>query len=137
MMRPKQSIKMIAEGYAQRIWNEKDLSAIDDFFHQDVIVHSLLGDFHGQESMRRIVQAWLTGFPNLTVEHNDVISDRDLVMIHWKAKGTHQGEFKGIKPTGKPVSYAGVTIYRIEDEKIIEYWAYLDMQHLLNQISQN
>lgn len=55
-------------------------------------------------------------------------------MIQWRAQGTQSGEFKGIKPTGKSISYEGVTIYKIFHNKITEYWAYLDKDHLLNQI---
>jgi len=32
------------------------------------------------------------------------------------------------------VSYSGVTVYRIKNGQIIEYWAYLDMQYMLSQI---
>lgn len=127
--------KMVAESYAHRIWDEKDLSAVDDLLHQKIVIHSLLGDFHGPESMKKVVLAWLFGFPDLTVKNTAVICDQDLVAIHWQARGSHQGEFKGLKPTGKDVSYAGVTIYRVNEAKIIEYWAYIDMQHLLKQIS--
>ena len=85
--------------------------------------------------MKKIVQSWLTGFPDLVVKNTAIICENDLVVIHWHARGSHQGEFKGIKPTGKTVDYAGATIYRIQEEKIIEYWAYVDMQHLLMQIA--
>lgn len=131
----KSNVKTIAEDYAQRIWNKKDLSALDELLHKEVVIHSLLGDFHGIEAMRKVVQAWLAGFPDLTVKNSAVIAENDIVALQWQAQGTHKGEFKGKKPTGKRVSYAGVTIYRIQNSKITEYWAYLDMQHLLDQIS--
>lgn len=63
-----------------------------------------------------------------------IIAENDLVSIQWSATGTHSGEFKGKSPSGKSVSYCGATVYRIKNSQIIEYWAYLDMQHLLNQI---
>lgn len=128
------SIKKIAEEYANKIWNDKDISTIDKLVHQNVVIHSLLGDFHGTKAMKDIVQAWLKGFPDLQVYNDIVISENDIVSIQWRANGTHQGEFKGRQPTGKPVSYSGVTVYRIKNNQIIEYWAYLDMQHLLGQI---
>jgi len=131
----KEANKAIAEVYAHRIWDDKDLSAINELLDQKCIIHSSLGDFHGPESMEKVVQAWLIGFPNLAVKNTAVICDKDLVVLQWQAQGTHQGEFKGIKPTGKLVSYAGVTIYRISQSKISEYWSYLDMQYLLKQIS--
>ncbi|QLH35915.1 MAG: ester cyclase [Parachlamydiaceae bacterium] len=128
------SKKQIAESYAHRIWDLKDLSAIDDLMHKDIILHSLLGDFKGKESMRNVIQAWYEGFPDLKVENLSILSENDQVVIHWKASGRHQGEFKGIPASGKKVSYAGVTIYRIQEDKISEYWAYLDLAHIFQQI---
>jgi predicted ester cyclase len=128
------SNKEVAEEYANKIWNDKEINTIDRLVHQNVLIHSLLGDFYGTKAMRDVVQAWLKGFPNLRVDNHIIIGEADLVSIQWQAKGTHQGEFKAIKPTGNPVSYSGVTVYRMNEGKIVEYWAYLDMQHLLGQL---
>lgn len=127
--------KTIAVEYAHRVWDKKDLKAIEDLLHKDVIIHSTLGDFHGHDSMKKVVQSWLIALPDLIVKNLAVVHENDLVAIHWQARGTHNGEFKGRRPTGKPVSYSGVTMYRVKNGKIVEYWAYLDMQHIFNQIS--
>ncbi len=128
------SSKEIAEEYAHQVWNDKEICAVDRFVHQDAVIHSLLGDYHGTKAMKKVIQAWLKGFPDLRVDNDVIISENDLVSIQWRAKGTHSGEFKDRKPTGKPVTYSGVTVYRIKDGQIVEYWAYLDMQHLLSQL---
>lgn len=130
----KSSIKEIAEKYANTVWNAKEISIIDRLVHPDVLIHSLLGDFKGVQAMKEVVQAWLKAFPDLSVRNELIISENDLVSIQWNAKGTHKGEFKGRKPKGKPVSYSGVTMYRIKNDQIVEYWAYLDMHHLFGQI---
>jgi predicted ester cyclase len=124
----------IAKTYARRIWDDKDLSAIDEFIHPKCVIHSLLGDFHGPDFMKKVVQAWLIGFPDLTVKNTSILCEEDMVVIYWQAQGSHQGDFKGIKPTGKQVFYTGVTIYRLKQSKITEYWVYLNMQQLINQI---
>lgn len=129
------AIQQLAETYAHRVWDDKDLTAIDEWIHPNCVIHSLLGNFYGPESMKNVVQAWLKGFPDLVVKNSSVICDRDLVAIQWQAHGSHQGEFKGIKPTGKSISYAGITLYRISQDRIIEYQAYLDMKYLLDQIN--
>jgi predicted ester cyclase len=98
------------------------------------VIHSVLGDFYGVSAMKEVVQAWLKGFPDLSVANDLVIFENDLVSIQWRAKGSHKGTFKGLVATNKPITYSGITVYRIKDSKIIEYWAYLDMQHLLSQI---
>lgn len=128
------SVKEVAEEYANKIWNKKEISIIDRLLHKDVLIHSLLGVFQGTQAMKEVVQAWLKSFPDLSVKNELIISENNLVSIQWSANGTHKGEFKGRKPTGKSVSYSGVTIYRIKNGQIVEYWAYLDMQHLLGQI---
>ncbi len=126
--------KEIVENYADSVWNKKDLNVIDQIIHEKTLIHSLLGNYYGPNAMKQVVQAWLKGFPDLQVKNIGTFTDDDKVALQWEAFGTHQGEFKGIAPSGNAVSYSGVTIYRISEGKIIEYWAYLDMQHLLDQI---
>lgn len=127
-------IKRVAETYAHRVWHDKDMGAIDDLIHSDCVIHSLLGDFRGPEAMKTVVQAWLKAFPDMQVKNTAVITEKDLVVIQWQARATHQGDFKGIAATKKSVAYAGVTIYRISRDQIVEYWAYIDMKHLLDQL---
>lgn len=129
-----ETIKKVAEEFTHRVWNKKEFSVIDELFHPEGVIHSLFGDSHGAESMKRVVHNWLRGFPDLQVKTRAVAVEKDMAMIHWEARGTHEGEFKGVHPTGKKVFYAGVTVYHIVEGKIVEYWAYLDMQQLLSQI---
>lgn len=129
------TVKEIAKQYSEGIWDKKDLSSIEKFLDQHVLIHSLLGKFYGHDAMREVVVAWQKAFPDLQVNNNTIIEENDIAVIHWEANGTHLGEFKGIQPSGKKISYSGVTIYRILNEKIIEYWAYLDMHHLMKQLS--
>jgi predicted ester cyclase len=50
------------------------------------------------------------------------------------ARGTHQGEFMGIAPTGKPVSFSAIDVVRIADGKIVERWSQADNLALLQQL---
>ena len=128
------TVKDIALEYSLRIWDKKDLSAIDELMSSQVVIHSLLGDFYGTEAMKNVVEAWLRAFPDLRVQNQHVVAENNLVMIHWKASGSHLGVFKGVPPTGKTVSYAGATLFEIQNDKIAQYWAYLDINHILSQI---
>jgi hypothetical protein len=40
--------------------------------------------------------------------------------VEWTARATHTGAFRGIPPTGKQLSYAGMNIYCVEGGKIAE-----------------
>jgi predicted ester cyclase len=126
--------KCPAESYALKIWNDKDLSAIEEFLDPDIVIHSLLGEFKGPSKMKEVVQSWLSAFPDLKVNNTHILRQNDLVVMHWRAEGKHQGPFKGHSPTGKKVSYPGVSLYKVKNNKVIEYWAYVDMNHLLSQL---
>ena len=123
----------IAQTYAQKVWEDRDPDAFN-YVAENVTIHSLLGDYTGKEALKNVVKAWLEAFPDLKVTNQHVIAQDDRVCIHWSAVGTHKGPFKGIQPTEKQVSYAGVTLYQIKDQKITSYWAYIDMQYLVGQL---
>jgi predicted ester cyclase len=40
-------------------------------------------------------------FPDFRSVIEDQIAEGDKVVTRWRASGTHQGEFRGIAPTGK------------------------------------
>jgi hypothetical protein len=53
---------------------------------------------------------------------DEMIAERDRVMVRWTFRGTHQGEYLGIPPTHKPVTFSGIYIFRIENGRIAEVW---------------
>jgi predicted ester cyclase len=74
------------------------------------------------------------GFPDLESTIEDLIAERDKVVVHWRAQGTHRGEYMGITPTGNRVNFRGISIYRIEGGKIAESWSVSDDLGLMRQI---
>jgi predicted ester cyclase len=56
------------------------------------------------------------------------------VVARWRSIGTHRGSFQGIPPTGKPLMMTGITVFRIEDGKIIEEWSESDVLGLPQQM---
>ena len=55
-------------------------------------------------------------------------------MIRWSVQRTHQGEFLGIPPTGKRVTYGGIDIFRVAGGKLVEMWQEVDRLGLLQQL---
>jgi steroid delta-isomerase-like uncharacterized protein len=73
-------------------------------------------------------------FPDLQIKIEDQIAERDKVVTRWTARGTHQGEFAGIPPTGKQVVMTGIDIDRIANGKLVECWTKSDDLSMLQQI---
>lgn len=52
----------------------------------------------------------------------------------WTGRGTHQGEFQGIAPTGRQVTIPGFVFYRLASGKITEFRGLFDGLALMQQL---
>jgi predicted ester cyclase len=65
-------------------------------------------------------------FPDLSVTVENVVAEGDRVATRVTMRGTHQGEFQGIAPTGKRVEVKAMDMFRISEDKIVEHWGHAD-----------
>lgn len=78
--------------------------------------------------------AFLTAFPGLRHEIEDQLAEGDCVATRVVVRGTHQGDFMGIPPTGREVAIKAINIQRVEDGRIAEQWVVSDSLGLLQQL---
>jgi steroid delta-isomerase-like uncharacterized protein len=76
----------------------------------------------------------LAAFPDYQGRHIDTIAEGDKVVQRWTASGTHHGSFMGIPPTGKQVTFNGISIDQYADGKLINSWIEMDMLGVLQQL---
>jgi predicted ester cyclase len=50
-------------------------------------------------------------------------------------RGSHQGVFRDISPTGRQVTVSFTAIVRVEDGKLVEEWGGLDLFDLMHQLA--
>jgi predicted ester cyclase len=58
----------------------------------------------------------------------------DKVAVRYNIIGTHKGEFQGIPPTGKEVSFGAMDFITLIDGKVAEEWEIADTMGLMQQI---
>ncbi len=64
-----------------------------------------------------------------------MIAERDKVVNRWTMRATHQGEFRGVPPTGKKIKVTGIGIFHFSDEgKVVETWDNFDQLGMMRQI---
>ncbi len=90
---------------------------------------------HGRDTWRLGTQAMLEGFPDLRVDIEDIFGAGDKVAVRVRMHGTHDGPFRGIPPTHRPVSLTSIEIYRMEGDLIAEEWVAPDIAGLMRQLS--
>ena len=78
--------------------------------------------------------AFLTAFPDLHVVVEDLIAEGDKVVARLTMRGTHQGDFMALPPTGKVVTVTGIVILRFAGAKEVEHWSSVDNLGWLQQL---
>jgi steroid delta-isomerase-like uncharacterized protein len=117
--------------FSEEVFNKKNLAAIDDFYAPNLIDHSLQGGIEGQ---RQGIAMLLTAFPDLHLTVEDIIAEEDKIVVRMTFRGTHQGAFVGIPPTGKQITVTEIAILRIANGKAIEQWNNVDELGLMQQL---
>ncbi len=88
----------------------------------------------GPEAFKRTRAMMYAGFPDLRWTIEETIAEGDKVAERLRARGTHEGEFMGVAPTGKRVEFEGISTVRIGEGKIAENRGMPDMLGLLQQL---
>jgi steroid delta-isomerase-like uncharacterized protein len=65
---------------------------------------------------------------------DEMIAEGDKVMVCWTFHGTQKGDYIGLPPSNKKVTYSGINIFRIADGKIAEIWDLYDRLWLWQQL---
>lgn len=113
-------------------YGEKDLDAIDELVTEEFVEHRR--DLHGHEAFKAYVQSIPEWASDHTVSSDLQIANEDCVVARWTATGTNDGPLMGAEPTGNQFEFTGMSLYRIDDGRIAEAWAYWDSMQLYEQL---
>jgi serine phosphatase RsbU (regulator of sigma subunit) len=121
--------------YLEQAWNQSNLEVVDETFDR-YVSHQPDGSVHerGPEDVKRFIKEFRSAFPDLRISPDDQIAEGDKVVSHGTIRGTHQGEFRGMAPTGKEREIKGMAIFRFSsDGKVVESWDSYDQLSLMRQ----
>jgi steroid delta-isomerase-like uncharacterized protein len=119
------------------VFNERDDAAQADVLAQDYVAHapvSLEPTPLDSEGWTRFLAGFVEGFPDLQLTVEDAVAEGDLVAQRVRFAGTHTGEFQGLPPTHRKVTFSGLELNRFVDGRVAEHWFQLDSLTLLQQL---
>ena len=88
----------------------------------------------GAQLLKEVVGRLIKAFPDLRVTVEDVIAEGDKVVARDSVTGTHQGDYMGIPPTGKSITYNEIFIARFVNGRIAETWGVVDVLSQMRQL---
>ena len=122
------------------IWNKRNLAHIDEIFLPNRQHH-----FGGKpaplgpDQVRAMVTAWVNAFPDYRCHIEEVVGERDLVVVRLRFTGTHTGAPMTIAgrtavPKNRSFNEAEILMFRLQNGKIVESWATWDRLNFLEQL---
>ena len=126
--------KALVSSFEEEVWNKRDPSRVDQFFATGHIFRAPGGlplDFEGH---RQMIAHFQDAFSDGRNTSDELLAEEDKVVQRWTFRGTHDGAFQGIPPTGRQVTLTGISIWRVEGGKIVESWHELDTLGLMQQL---
>jgi steroid delta-isomerase-like uncharacterized protein len=124
------SIAVIRRFY-EELWNRGDLAVAQEIIEPEIRFRGSFGTtIKGRPAFVRYVEQTRAAFPDWHNQVDELIAADEKVVARLTWTGTHQGEFLGIPPTGRTVTYVGAAIFRVRHGKIQEGWVVGDTQEL-------
>jgi len=132
----------------ETLWTHKDLEKLSSYLtpafvsHRRVVARSAAGTLGptrpvhgGPGDFIRAMDELVIAFPDAACAVDDIFGETDRIALRWTLVGTHRSSHFGVPPTGKPITWRGATILRMDaDGKMAESWTYSDDVSLLIQL---
>jgi predicted ester cyclase len=109
--------------------------AIDEFVEPDVVIRTPLPvGATGPQALKLVFTTLHRAFPDLHVAIDDLIAEGDKVVSRNTVTGTNLGEYMGRPPTGRPITYKEIFIFRLAAGRIAETWGVVDVLAQMRQL---
>ena len=119
--------KAIVRRAFEQLYDQRHVEVMDELWAEEFI-HHVSGKEEGwaawRESMRRFFSSGPA--PDLHLAIEDMIAEGDKVVLRFTWSHTHTVPSLDAAPTGKYISWTGISINRLSDGKIVEEWANFD-----------
>jgi predicted ester cyclase len=124
--------KSIIERYFEA-YNKKNEAILDEIIDPEYVDHGQSAysgsSGKGVTGAKHDLRYSLNRLDNLNYVVEDLIASEaypDLVGAYWKGSLTPKATYSDTRQTNKTISYRGVSIYRIENRKMVETWHVFD-----------
>jgi predicted ester cyclase len=61
-------------------------------------------------------------YPDMVITVDGHVAEGDTVVTWWTMRGTHSGDWGGVRATHKPILLTGVNVQKVRDGRIVEHF---------------
>jgi predicted ester cyclase len=133
-----EQLKAIERRIVEEIHNEGNHALMDELYSANYIYHGPGEvEIKGIESYKKHNTMMRTVFPDYHLAIKEILIEGDTLMHHFTFQGTFKGQYRGISPTGKKITFSGAILNHFEEGKLVETWEVYDRLSILQQMGVN
>ncbi|GAB1157825.1 hypothetical protein YWY31_38500 [Paenibacillus illinoisensis] len=134
--------EQIVRAFFKEVRSGRNLDYADKLMAKQVLAHQVVSEeevtvnrtpSEYADHVREMIQA----YGEFSLEIQEMIVQGDKVYVRWRQEGVHMGEVDGYAPTHRPVIEIASAVYRVEHERIAEYWIQIDRLGIEKQLERN
>ena len=127
--------RILVKRWMDEVWTKMDPAAIKELLAEDMrFNYAPEGVPNNREGYKQTMDIYAEIFTNKVFTLHEMVVEGNKVAVRWSSVSTHSAEFMGIPATGNKIKETGISVLRIEEGKIVEEWAEVDMFGILMQI---
>jgi predicted ester cyclase len=127
--------KEVVRRYIEDVWGQGDLAVDEHLLAPDYVDHTpppgIRPDRAGHRENLRLFRS---AFPDARFTIDELVGERETVVVRWTMQATQQGSFYGIAATNKPCTLTGIDIYHLANGQIREVWHQQDILGMLREL---
>ena len=125
--------KALVRRLTEEVINKGNLAVIEELFAPTYVWHIAgMPDIKGPDGVKQFLTTVRTAFPDFHSTIEDMVVEGDKVAVRYTNRGTQKGEFRGVAPSGKELTWSLLLITHLAGGKFQESWQLTD---LLRQLS--
>ena len=134
--------KAVVRRHFEEVLNQGRLEVIDNIYTEGYVLDAPVrsdgstaaqGRTLRRQGLKERVTLFRTAFPDIHFSLDAVVAENDQVAVQYRFRGTHQGQFLGLVPTGNQIDIGGMLIARLVDGQIDSAWSVFDSGQLMQQ----
>src|SRR5258708_2233110 len=125
--------KALVQRFYEEVINQRNLAALDQFVSPNAVNHTVPSGL--PQGPSQFLSLHLNAFPDIKATVEDLLADGDKVVALVSLRGTQQGAFRDVSPTGNPITVMPINIFLIVNAKIVEHCGLSDRLSALRTLA--
>lgn len=136
------NVKAVVSGFMEHVRSGRAPYLAEMYMAEKVLAHQVIsGNEHDivrtPDEYAKHIEEFLYYFGQFQLHVEEMLVQEDKVYVRWRQVGVHKQTLMGFPATNLPLVTLGSAVYRVEGDRICEYWIQQESQGLLSQLKNN